>query len=336
MDRKYILLLSNRLQKFKQKSSNLFNFRCPLCGDSLKNKNKSRAYFYQQKTEFWFHCHNCSVPLKFSKFLKQFDSGLYEHYLLEVLSEKHGKTFDKEITEASLRQVSLNDLSLPKLMNMSKTSAYSYIIKRNLPEDRLNELYYCEHFKSFTNTLIPDKFKNLEFDEPRIIIPFFDKNNQIFGYQGRSFPPFETDKSLRYITILLDETKPKIWGLNKIDFNYRYYIFEGPIDAMCIKNAIATAGGKISSELIKLGCNLSNAVIVYDNEPRNKNVINNMSKAITSGFSIVIWPSYIQYKDVNEMLCSKKYTNKTIENLLRTNTFKDLEAKAMLSQWSKI
>ena len=71
IDSKYIGLISSRLQKFKRVKSNLYNFRCPICGDSQKHKNKARGYFYQIKTNTNFKCHNCGASLSFNNFLKQ-------------------------------------------------------------------------------------------------------------------------------------------------------------------------------------------------------------------------------------------------------------------------
>ena len=68
IDSKYIGLVSSRLQKFKRVKPNLFNFRCPICGDSQKHKNKARGYFYQVKTNTNFKCHNCGASQSFNNF----------------------------------------------------------------------------------------------------------------------------------------------------------------------------------------------------------------------------------------------------------------------------
>ncbi len=71
IDSKYINLVSARLDKFKRVKPNLYNFRCPLCGDSQKHKNKARGYFYQVKTNTNYKCHNCGASMSFNNFLKK-------------------------------------------------------------------------------------------------------------------------------------------------------------------------------------------------------------------------------------------------------------------------
>ena len=54
VDLKYINILSGRLSLFKRKSNNLFNFRCPFCGDSQRNKLKARGYVYAKENKYSF------------------------------------------------------------------------------------------------------------------------------------------------------------------------------------------------------------------------------------------------------------------------------------------
>lgn len=94
IDSKYIGLVSSRLQKFKRVKSDLYTFRCPICGDSQKNKNKTRGYIYPVKNNTNFKCHNCGASLSFNNFLKQIDPTLHKQYTLEKFKEGHtGKNF---------------------------------------------------------------------------------------------------------------------------------------------------------------------------------------------------------------------------------------------------
>lgn len=329
IERKYILLCSNRLNKFKPKGANLFNFRCPLCNDSKTSSTKARGYFFQKKGDYWFYCHNCQVSLIFPRFLKQFDSGLYEHYLKEKLQD----TNHTNIIEEYVNRTQTIDIQLPSLLELSKDHiARIYIENRRIPLEFFDDIFLVDKFKEWTNSFIPEKF-DLKFgDETRLIIPFRDQTNIVFGYQGRDLKP---NSLLRYITIMVDETKPKLWGLHRVNFNYKYYVVEGPFDAMFLPNCIATAGGKISSDLIKIGCNLANAVIVYDNEPRNKNICDAIHKAIVAGFRVVIWPQNIKEKDINDMVLANKSIEQ-IKTIIDTNTYHGLEARTQLSSWRRI
>ena len=94
VDVKYINLISLRLQKFKKIKNNLYNFRCPICGDSQRNKNKARGYLYQVKNNTNFKCHNCGLNISFNNFLKQVDINTHTQYTLEKFKEgSTGKNF---------------------------------------------------------------------------------------------------------------------------------------------------------------------------------------------------------------------------------------------------
>ena len=87
VDHKYIGLVSARLEKFAKRKENLYTFRCPYCGDSKRNKNRTRGYFYQRKSDYNFKCHNCGVSKSFTYFLKDIDQSLYDQYILERYKE---------------------------------------------------------------------------------------------------------------------------------------------------------------------------------------------------------------------------------------------------------
>ena len=117
VDSKYIGLISSRLQKFKRVKADLYNFRCPICGDSQKHKNKARGYFYQVKTNTNYKCHNCGVSLSFNNFLKQIDTTLHKQYVMEKFKEGHagGRNFVVKNQSLNLRnQYSNLKLDLPR------------------------------------------------------------------------------------------------------------------------------------------------------------------------------------------------------------------------------
>lgn len=332
---KYISLLSYRLRNFKKKSENLYNFSCPDkpfgCGDSENNPKRARAYFFSDNEGFRFHCHNCSKDRRFETFLKEFDPNLYQDYLFDKLGNK-GRP---RATPPKAKKKSNYEQQFDKLLKIKdlKNShpAKKYLIDRKIPVKYIDELYFCEEFKAWTNSQIKDKFNDISIDDERVIIPFRDQSNNLIGYQGRLL----YNSPVKYITILYDESFPKVFNLNKVDFNYTYYVFEGPFDSMFVHNAIATAGGKISSELSKLNCNRSNAVVVHDNEPRNKEIIHSIRSAISSNYQTVIWPKGLEFKDINDMILGE-YTENSILEILKENTFKGLDAELRLNDWKKI
>jgi transcription elongation factor Elf1 len=337
LEQKYIGLLSNRLRNYKRKSSGLYNFSCPLCGDSQSIKSRARAYIYEKKGKSAFHCHNCGASMGVSNFIKMIDQSVYNEYVMEKLrGNKTEEQLDLEnFVNKMKKPVFLKEGPLKGLKKISQLSpdspAKQLVVSRKIPTPYHAKLFLCPNFKSFTNNLISGKFSNesLQKDETRILIPFFDKNKKLHAYQGRSIGKSEP----RYITIVLDEETPKIYGLDTVDDRYNIYVFEGPIDSMFIHNSIATAGGDLVSSL--KGFDKSNMIIVYDNEPRNSETIKKLDKAILQGYNVCIFPENLEHKDVNDMILAG-LSPEFIKHIIDTHTYKDLAAKLALTKWSKI
>ena len=320
IDSKYIGLVSSRLQKFKRVKPNLFNFRCPICGDSQKHKNKARGYFYQVKTNTNFKCHNCGASSSFNNFLKQIDSTLHKQYTMEKFKEGFagGRNFVAEEPEFKFEAPKFKKkLKLPKASENPRAAGYLTARKLN-PDD----FYYAEHFKKFANSLKPT-FESEAHDEERIIIPLYYEKNLI-GFQGRSLGP----NKVKYITVMLDDDAPKIYGLDNIRTDAPVYVTEGPFDSTFIRNAIAMCGADANVD--RWG--ISNRVWIYDNEPRNREIVNRISKTIDSGDSVVIWPEGIDDKDINDMVMS----GLDVQSVIESNTYSGLQAKLKFTTWKKI
>lgn len=338
LDTKYANMLSLRLERFKRVNNN-FNFRCPVCGDSKKNKSKTRGWILTDNTKSRFYCHNCSASMAFPKFLKFVDHNLYFEYVKERLLENSGgKTVEKkpDFTVTMKKPEFVKSTGLSTLKKISSLPvdhpAKLYIQSRYIPPEVHHKLFYAPKFKAWVNSVLPGKFRDVTKDEPRLIIPFLDENKNLFGFQGRSF---KKNDDLKYITILLDESKPKMFGLDTVDPTKTVYALEGPIDSLFIQNAIASAGGRIDSNLQLTNLPKDNIVIIYDNEPRNKETTNKMESAIELGYKIVIWPEIIKEKDINDLIIAG-HSRDSIKNLIDMNIYYGLAAKLKLITWKKI
>ena len=321
IDSKYIGLISSRLQKFKRVKSNLYNFRCPICGDSQKHKNKARGYFYQIKTNTNFKCHNCGASLSFNNFLKQIDSTLHKQYTLEKFKEGHagGRNFVVEEPKFDFtKPVFKAKLDLPKASEVPM--AKDYLTKRKLDP---NKFYFAQKFQEWTNKQ-KQTFDNIVRDECRIVIPLYDTNSELIGFQGRSLVP----NSIKYITVMLNDNKPKIYGLEKINEREPIFIVEGPFDSTLVENSIAMCGSDVDIRTY----NWSDYIWVFDNEPRNREINNRVSKIIDRGDKVVIWPNHIKQKDINDMVLS----NIDVMSVLKSNTYSGLKAKVKFNNWKKI
>ena len=321
---KYLNLLSVRLEKFKRKKEFLWNFRCPICGDSQKNKSKVRGFVFQMKGKLLYKCHNCQVSIPFTKLLQDMDPMLYKEYRMEKFKSPKKPDMRKvnrivSATPVFAKQDILHDLTLLDNLNNSHP-AKEYILNRKLPT---SALYYTEKFMEWTNSVKPNTFQDITQDEGRIIIPFRDKEGNVFGFQGRSL----SSSGLRYITVLLEEGQPKIFGLNSIDYDKTIYITEGPFDSLLLQNAIAMAGADASvSSLID-----SDIVFVYDNEPRNVQITSRILKHISDGESVVIWPSAIKEKDINDMYLA----GHPVQDIVSSCTYTGLTATLKFNDWRK-
>ena len=320
VDSKFIGLVSSRLQKFKRVKADLYNFRCPLCGDSQKHKNKARGYFYQVKTNTNYKCHNCGASLSFNNFLKQIDTTLHKQYTLEKFKDGFtGKGFVVEEPKFEFKKpIFKKDLDLPKASEVPV--AKEYLEKRKLDP---TQFYFASKFMEWVNTQ-KQTFDTIHRDESRIIIPMYDTERNLIGFQGRSLGP----NSVKYITVMLQENAPKIYGLDKINPDKTVYVVEGPFDSTFVKNSVALCGSDGDMAHLKG----SDIVFVYDNEPRNKEILQRIERCIDRGERVIIWPRSIEDKDINDMVLS----GHDVMSILESNIYSNLEAKVKFNNWKKV
>jgi len=320
VDSKYIGLISSRLQKFKRVRSDLYNFRCPICGDSQKHKNKARGYIYVVKNNTNFKCHNCSSSLSLNNFIKKIDGTLHKQYTLEKFKEGHtGRGFVVEEPEFKFNKpVFRKKLDLPKASE--NVDAREYLEKRKLNPDKF---YFANNFKRWVNTK-KKIFDTIGRDESRIIIPMYDRYKNLIGFQGRSLIP----NSVKYITVMLEDEAPKIYGLDSIDQKLPVYVVEGPFDSTFVNNSVALCGSDGDLGYLEG----SDTILVYDNEPRNREIVGRIERCIERNQKVVIWPSNIIEKDINDMVLA----GHDVMSMLKLNTYSGLEAKLKFNTWKKI
>ena len=326
LDVKFIQLVSPRLTLFTRKKADLYNFRCPYCGDSQKRKNKARGYLFKIKNNFTYKCHNCGVGRSLANFLKDQDTHLYEQYIMEKFKEgKTGKGTATPSPKFDFKEPKFvkRDTDLEKISSLNNSHPARVYLEQRGIED-LDYFYYCPKFKEWTNKQ-KKTFDTLRQDSPRIIIPFKDKAGNLFGYQGRSLAP---KAKLRYITIMLDEDQPKIFGMDRVNTDEPIYIVEGPFDATFIKNSVAMAGSDVDIRTF----GWSNHIWIFDNEPRNREIVSRISKAISRGDQVVIWPKNIQQKDINDM----HLAGHDVQTLVQSNVYQGLQATLKFNDWKKV
>ena len=326
---KYIRFLNTRLDKFKNVKSGLYNFRCPYCGDSQKHRNKARGYFFLKKSEYIFKCHNCGMGRSLGNFLKDQAPDLYDQFILEKYragaTGKGRHTPNPKYKSAKPNFISkVADLESIADLNR-KHAARVYLEKRQIPQEKLSSLYYTERFKTWINSKKPGTFKSLQNDRGRIIIPLIDREGNWFGVQGRSLLPNTT---MRYITIIFDEDKHKVFGLNNVKESDPIYIVEGPIDSLFLDNSVAMVGSDVDPRTYSW----SDYIWVYDNEPRNRQIVERISNSIDRGEKVVIWPQSVAEKDINDMIL----VGRDPQQIIKNNTYQGIQAKIKLTEWKRV
>ena len=320
VDSKFIGIISPRLQKFKKIKSNLYNFRCPICGDSQKNKSKTRGYLYGVKADVNFRCHNCGASMTLSNFLKTLDPVVHKQYVFERFKDGHtGRGTVVEEPKFDFKPPQFSP-KLDLLKASEHDAARLYLEKRLIDPKIFN---YTPTFKKWVNTLVSNKFDDITYDEPRIIIPLIYEN-QLIGFQGRALGP----NSVKYITIMLDDDAPKIYGLDKINNEFPVFVTEGPFDSTFVSNSIAMCGA--DGDVRRWG--IDDPVWVYDNEPRSNEIVKRISNTIDRGEKVVIWPNNINEKDINDMILA----GHDVMNVLQSNTYSGLTAQLQFNTWKRI
>ena len=276
VDTKYANLLSSKLDRYKVKSHNPFlaNFRCPICGDSSKNKNKARGYFFPTNHGLVMKCHNCGVTIGLSKLIEKLDSTLYRQYSIEKFGNKNKKLDNKFDFKPKFQTKSI--VGLPyfikcldelKMVYGNDHPAVKYCIDRKIPENKFQYVYYIEDVSKVTEVI--EQYKDrITTNEQRIVLPFFNRERKPIGFTMRAMD----NNKLRYMTIRLDDNEPMLFGHERINFNRPVICVEGPIDSLCrLMNSLIKEGktlciwsnniyGKDINDMIKIGYNVEKII----------------------------------------------------------------------------
>ena len=339
VESKYIGLISHRLRNFKRKQDYLWNFSCPICGDSKKNLLKARGYVYKKGNNLFYSCKNCGIGTSLGKLLENVDGSLYKEYVLERY--KSGESGFSNFKEPTFNVPSprFDKLDKPKIFEhaefcsnlSSEHFCLAYLKNRQIPKEFYSQLLFTSHYKKFIDALVPNHGKKL-IDDARVIIPFYDVYNNLIAVSGRALET--SDKTLRYITIRTTNSEEKlVFGMDRVSVHEPVRVVEGPLDSLFIKNCIASADANLA--IVAENISAGKKVLIFDNEPRNKEIVKLMQESIKSNHNIVIWPNTIQAKDVNEMIMSGVSVGE-IESIISSNTFNGLQAQTKFVFWKKV
>lgn len=342
-DTKYIRLVSSRLRNFKQKNDNLWNFSCPYCGDSKTNTLKARGYVYAKGNDLFYRCHNCGVGTNVGNFIKHVDPSLHDEYVFEKY--KSGTTSNTYHRTSSVSPRIITNP--PKFGHIKKRNIFehgtwindlpsghfclNYVENRLIPKEHYDKLLFTSNYKAFCDALIPNHDKKL-VEDARLVIPYFNYQNELIAVSGRALET--SDYKLRYVTLRTDDSTSKlIYGTDRVDLTKKVYLVEGPIDSLFLNNCVASGDANLG--LTVKNIQAKEVTLVFDNQPRNKEVCKLIENSIKSNHNVVIWPDEIEGKDINEMILDG-FSASEIQEIIDSNTFYGLEAIAKFTFWKKI
>ena len=337
-DLQWMHRISGNLERFQETSSygNVYKARCPICGDSESNPYKARLYFYDTHGSLNVDCKNCGYSHSFYRFMSDAFPHMFQEYKREVIKESLGadrgfktpkpvQPSPKPKKTAHKPAKRVLDGCIPLNRVPEDHPARVYMRTRGFTEHETRHLMFADDFKTCAESV---SYKPLSEDFPtesRIVIPFYDVDGNVLMIQGRSLDP---KSKMKYITIKTDPAIPKIYGMERIDPSKTIYCVEGPLDSLFVDNCIASC----DSSLTRLDCA---DVYIWDNEPRAKDIIKLMNKAIEDGHNVVIWPNSPDAKqDINDMILSGM-TREQIMRTINENTFQGGKAKIRFTQWKK-
>jgi hypothetical protein len=340
VDLKYASLLACHLEKFTRKGDYLFNFRCPLCGDSQTKKTKCRGYIYRARQRLKFKCHNCLENQWLGAIIKQVAPTLYKEYILEtflgtpsVLAPPQSRSIVQGpdtgmrfgLVEPQIYQHAEKISDLPEAHYCRQ-----YVKSRQIPVQFWNKLYFTAHYKDFLDEVFPEHGKPVK-DDARLVIPYYSPYGEVVAVTGRALE--NGNNKIRYVTVRApQDTHKLIYGLDRVDQGKRVLVVEGPLDSLFLDNAVASG----DANLIAVEASLSAAqvTLIYDNEKRNADIVRQMERAINMGHSVVIWPDWLKEKDINAMILAGN-SQAVIHSIIHSHTYSGLRALVHLNNWKK-
>lgn len=327
----YIISKINQYTKrpIKIRHRNAYNFECPICNEGKSSGKKRRGYYDIDKG--YVYCHNCNRGWDPIKWIQDVCQMSYKEVLAEA--KDFGYTVNDYISARSTKAKKVDFGTLPddsiNLLERTQVNYYSneLVVQACLnaiQQRRLNKA--VNRPKSFWVSLKDKVHKN------RLVIPFYDDDNQIRFYQTRAIMPEDLkDDRPKYLSKL--NADKRIYGMNNIDPDLEHiFIFEGPIDSMFTKNGIAICGTNLTEiqEQLLRKYSLYQHIWVLDNQFMDKAGREKTLDLIEQGARVFIWPKELmQFKDLNDV-CIKYQLDQISNKFIVDNSFAGLEAKTKL------
>ena len=311
-----------------------YNGCCPICKEGNSWGKKKRFYYIPDKE--LAYCHNCGYSKKALTFITEVTNKSLHEIINEV------KEFDIEILpiEEPKEVKKVIDKSLPEdCINLSDISQIEYykdnaVVKTALQLIRDRKLDKgINKPKTFYISLKDVVHKN------RLILPFYDENDDIIFYQSRGLTKKDLFERPKYLSKVGAERS--LYGMQNINSNLdNVFIFEGPIDSYFVENGLATCGitersDKMFTSLQKEQINKLNLyekIYVLDNQYCDKAALNKSIILVDNNEKVFIWPKELKrFKDFND-ICVAGNKDKIRPEFILKNTHSGLKAKLLLTE----
>lgn len=327
---KYVALIGDKLDGFKRLRNGIYNFRCPICGDSEKKTVKKRGYLLEKEGMYFFYCHNCGTSLSLKNFIKNVNPDLYREMQKDMLTSKNRIKIDKKpaITAPKFVIKKHDDKLLIPVSELDDTHpAKIYLKGRNISDNSLPYVKWTDNFPELVQKTIGDKYKDTKLPMNGIIFQLRELDGTLTGYQIRSIDK-DCPKSQRFIICSINDEHGFFY--KELDLKKKIYIVEGCIDSLFIENSLAV----LSASLYRIHPS-ENCIYINDQEPRNKEVSKQIKRCIDRGYPVVLLPQH-EYEgmDINDLINSGIKQNDLLK-LFDEHTFSGLSAKMQFSKWKK-
>ncbi len=316
------------------KYTKTYNGCCPICKEGDSWGKKKRFYYIPNKE--LAYCHNCGYS-------------------------KKALTFITEVTNKPLHTI-VNDIKGfdVEILPTEEPKEVKKVIDKSLPEDCINlsDISQIEYYKDNTIVklalqLIKDRKLDKGINKPktfyvslkdvvhknRLILPFYDENDDIIFYQSRGLTKKDLFERPKYLSKVGAERS--LYGMQNINSNLdNVFIFEGPIDSYFVENGLATCGitersDKMFTSLQKEQINKLNLyekVYVLDNQYCDKAALSKSIILADNNEKVFIWPKELkQFKDFND-ICVAGNKDKIKPEFILKNTHSGLKAKLLLTE----
>lgn len=273
-------------------TSEFYNIKCNVCGDSDKDVYKKRGFLLKTSDPWVYYCHNCNESTTVVKWMKEHFPVNYKNLMTDIIryNKSHNPNFEdnynfKRKTSGSERDEKEDVKPFRPLTEFE--DCVEYCESRKIPREVYEKWYYS-----------PSGIYN-----GRIIVCFYrDGKKKPYYFQARAF---NNKNGVKYLSRFGDHNS--IYNYFNVDPDKPVIILEGPIDSIFVENSIAVTGLKLKDEKLK---KFPKRYFILDND---KSGYKEAVKLLQKRCWVFNWKKFLKdhpcdgsVKDVNDFILKNK------------------------------